>query len=255
MNGFKFVPSDNHMSKPVARHIDVSRPIIGTDETFGLDDALDKRDQTISGCIRQMLQSKSSHYFIVVSLEYFYSNANQCFAASATSSLARFFTAYICFINLGSPAQFIAIRSHHSTPQFVQPLPSRMIAPQTQKALQAQSISPILLICYMPHGTKPHCQRLTSSVQDRSRSHRGLPTAFSTMEQSSTRFPNFLRCTMRANKSVRPSEFSEIFNTGRLGTKPTLKLQQSSWVIFLHTQIYYILWLLESSAYPHNCFT
>ncbi len=250
MNRFKFVCTNNHMTKSTARQSSVSRPIISTDHAFRLDDVLDKRYQTIARCILQMSQSKSSHYFIIISLDYFYSNTNQCFPSSATSSFSGLRSAYICFIDLDDTAQSIPIRSHHSTAQFMQPLPCRMIASQTQKALQSKSISTIFLVCYMPHRTKPDWQRLTSSVQDSSRSLRSLCPTFCAMEQSPASLPYFLCLTLRTNKAIRPSQLPEILQAGGLGAKPFLKFHQCAWVIFLHMQEHYILWLLESSAYP-----
>ena len=181
-----------------------------------------------------MPQSKSSHYFMTIVLSYFYSNTNQCFPSSTPTSFPGFWTAHICFIYLYYSTQSIPIGPNHSTTQFMQPLPRRTIASQTQKALQSKSISAIFLICYMPHRTKPHWQRLASSVQNGSRSHRSLCAAFRAMEQTSAGFPYFPRLAMRANKATRPSQLSEVLQAGRLGAKPFFKFHQCSWVIFLH---------------------
>ena len=163
-------------------------------------------------------------------------------------------TFYICFIDSDDTTQSILNWSHHSTAQFMQPLPCRMIASHTQKALQSKSISAIFLVCYMPHRTKPDWQWLTSSVQDSSLSHRGMCSTFRTMEQSPASLPYFLCLTLKTKKVIRPSQLLEILQAGGQGAKLFLKFHQCTWVIFLHMQEHYILWLPESSAYPHYFF-
>ena len=86
MNRFKFACTNNHMTKSTARQSSVSRPIIRTDYTFRLDDVLDKRYQTIAGCILQVSQPNSSQCVIIIAFVYFYSNANQCFPGGAAPS-------------------------------------------------------------------------------------------------------------------------------------------------------------------------
>jgi len=55
---------------------------------------------------------------------------------------------------------------------------------------------------------------------------------------------------MRTNKALGPSQCSQVFDTSSLGAKAFLKFDQSPWIIFLHEEEHYILWSLESSAYP-----
>ena len=106
------------------------------------------------------------------------------------------------------------------------------------------------LVCDMPHRTKPNWQWFASSVHNSSRSHRSLCPTFRTMEQSPASLPNFPCLATRTNKAIRPSQLLEIFQADSLGAKLFLKFNHCTRVIFLHIQEHYILWPLESSAYP-----
>lgn len=55
---------------------------------------------------------------------------------------------------------------------------------------------------------------------------------------------------MRTTKTVGPSESHQVSNTSGFRAKSLFKFYQSFGVIFIHDLIRYILWPLESSAYP-----
>ncbi|EFK07622.1 conserved hypothetical protein [delta proteobacterium NaphS2] len=147
-------------------------------------------------------------------------------------------------------AQPIPIRSYHSTTQFMQPLPRRMITAKAHESFQAKSIGSIFLVCYMPHRSKPHRQRFPSSVQNCSRGHRTLCSTLNAMEQTPAGFPHFPGLATGTNKTIWPSQLFEVLETCLITAKPFLKFYQCSWVIFLHAKGHYMLCSLESSAYP-----
>ncbi|EFK07617.1 conserved hypothetical protein [delta proteobacterium NaphS2] len=91
----EFARVKNRMSEPRAGQVVISRPIVSLDNAFLLNDTFDKRYQAITGCILQMSQSKSSHYFMAFFLRYFYSNTNQSFSSSTATSFSGFCSAYI----------------------------------------------------------------------------------------------------------------------------------------------------------------
>ena len=89
MSRFEFVCAKNDMSKTGASQIRVSQPIISADCTCRLYVLLDKREQTIAGCILQVSQPNSAYYMTVIAFVYLYSYANQCFSGGAASSFSR----------------------------------------------------------------------------------------------------------------------------------------------------------------------
>jgi hypothetical protein len=60
---------------------------------------------------------------------------------------------------------------------------------------------------------------------------------------------------MRTNKAFGPPQFSQVLETIGLGAEPLFKLQQCPRKILLHAEEYYMVWLLESSAYPSTIIT
>jgi hypothetical protein len=87
-------------------------------------------------------------------------NADQCLASSSTPSFASLFASYIGFISFDGSAQQIPTRSHHCSPQFVQPLPNCVVAAQVQNPLQLKGMNAVLLTSSMPHCSNPKDQWL-----------------------------------------------------------------------------------------------
>ena len=132
----------------------------------------------------------------------------------------------------------------------MQPLPSSVITAKVKHSLQPKSIGSVFLTRNVPHRAKPKLQRFTSAMKNCSGSDRSLLSTFSAIAQAPICSPSGCFSTVRTNKAAWPSQCLQVFDTSGFRAKPVLKLKQISWVIFLHTEGYYILWLLESSAYP-----
>jgi len=112
----------------------------------------------------------------------------------------------------------------------------------------------VFLASDVPHSMKPKPQRFPSTMKNSSGGNRSLPSTLNAMEKPSIRSPSTFFSAMRANKALRPSHCSQVFDTSGLSAKPILKFKQVPWVIFLHEEAYYILCSLESSAYPSTIF-
>src|SRR5712692_7962885 len=72
--------------------------------------------------------------------------------------------------------QPIPVWPDHRPPQLVQPGPGRLVAPQSQNALQAERTGTILLAGDVPHGAKPRHQRFARVLKNRPGRGRGLTT-------------------------------------------------------------------------------
>jgi hypothetical protein len=104
----------------------------------------------------------------------------------------------------------------------------------------------------MPHGPKPQSKRLSATVKYGPGRHRSLHPALSTTVQASNRNPKGSRLAPRTNKAIGPAQIVKIPQTVGFRAESAFKFHQVAGVIFFHTSIYYILWLLESSAYPRK---
>jgi hypothetical protein len=102
----------------------------------------------------------------------------------------------------------------------------------------------------VPHRPKPKRQRFSGTMKNGAGGYCCLHPALSAMILNSRSFPRRAITTIRATKAFRPSKRYQVLSTSRFCTKPFLKFNQGSGVIFFHNQTYHMLWLLESSAYP-----
>src|ERR1035441_8155516 len=139
-------------------------------------------------------------------------------------------------VHLHPPAQSIPIRSDHSPSQFVQPSPSCLITPQSEDPLQAQRAGTVLLAGHIPHGTKPHHQRLPRVLENRARRGRGLVPATAALKQGGTDQDSLGSLALRTAKPLRPPEADQVRSTRLLRRKALLKLLDSSRIVF-HDQI------------------
>jgi len=247
MNNLQIMRWKHGMIKSFIAKSVISSPIIRPDGASWLSDLLNKLGQTISRCIFKVPKSNSTYSlwpFI------FYGNANQSFAFSTTSSFAGLFTADIGLVNFNKSRQTITSGTDHRSTKFMKPLPSSIIAPEIKYSLESKCIGSVLLSSNVPHRPKPKGQGLSGAVKDCSRSNRGLMSTAGTMELGPGSTPIISRSTMRTTKTVGPSESHQVSNTSGFRAKSLFKFYQSFGVIFIHDLIRYILWPLESSAYP-----
>src|SRR5512132_2174842 len=107
----------------------------------------------------------------------------QRLASPLTSSNALLLAAPVCLVHFHHPGEAIPPRSHHGTPQFMQPSPRGVVAPQAQHPLEPDSAGTVLLAGDCPHRPKPNRQRLACVLEDRPGRHRALIPAPRTLPQ------------------------------------------------------------------------
>src|SRR4051812_46944582 len=88
----------------------------------------------------------------------------------------------------------------------------------------------------MPHGTKPHPERLARVLKNRARRHRRLMATARTDPASPRGRPTPGGLTTRTNKALRPPQMHEILPASVLAAEPVLKLQHRPGII-LHSRI------------------
>ena len=137
-------------------------------------------------------------------------------------------------VHLHPPVQPIPVRSYHRTSQFMQPGPRRLITGQAQHALQPQGAGPVLLTGHIPHRAEPHDQRLPSVLENGARSSRGLTPAAAALKQGGTNQNRLGPLTLRAPKSVRPSQAYQVGPTAFFRREATLELLNSTRIV-LHS--------------------
>ena len=160
----------------------------------------------------------------------FHRNHDQCFAHKLSSANVLLLAAQVSLVDLDTSAQPLASQSHHRLPQLLQHQPGRLIAAQTEFALQTLGAQPCFLGARQPHCQKPTPQRYPRVVQDGSRRGRGLPLAGATEHRSSPGRPSLGRA-IRANEPHWPADTDQILATGLLAGKPFSELHQMLWKV------------------------
>jgi hypothetical protein len=125
-----------------------------------------------------------------------------------------------------------------------------MVTPQVQNPFKPKGIGAMLLTSDVPHSPKPKWKRFSAAMKYCTSGHGGLRPALGAMEKTPGRSPWVPSIAMRADKAIGPSHFPQVVDTSDFSAEPIFKFQQCSGVIFLHDPLHYILWALESSAYP-----
>ena len=143
-----------------------------------------------------------------------------------TPSFSRFLSANVGFINLNCPRKVISSGSHHGTAKFMQPCPSRPIAPESENPLQPQSVCPIFLTGDMPHSAKPNNKWLFCVLENRSSCYRVLVSALRAFVQAICHSPAFLMSTTCAAEAIWPAKRKQIAAARAFRAKPLLKLLQ-----------------------------
>ena len=237
------------MSETILSKCVISQPVVRTNGTVRFGNPLYKWRQAGAGSVLQVSQTNTPNAIFSF---IFHCNTNECFSFSATATFAWLLSTDISLVDFDQTTQLVSTGPHHRTTKFLQPLPSSMIATEVKSSLQPESICSVFLASDVPHSMKPKPQRFASTMKNSSGGNRSLPSTLNAMEKPSIRSPSALFSAMRTNKALRPSQCSQVFDTSGLSAKPILKFKQVLWVIFLHEEAYYILWSLESSAYPSS---
>ena len=205
----------------------ITFPAVGMDQTAWLRTLAHKTHQTRSRCVGDMTQTDSPHFAALQ----FHRNHDQCFAHKLSSANVLLLAAQVSLVDLDTSAQPLASQSHHRLPQLLQHQPGRLIAAQTEFALQTLGAQPCFLGARQPHCQKPTPQRYPRVVQDGSRRGRGLPLAGATEHRSSPGRPSLRGRAIRANEPHWPADTDQILATGLLAGKPFSELHQMLWKV------------------------
>ena len=187
---------------------EVAQPAIGVDEAAGCDRFLHKRNQALGRSVYNLAHANPTDSGPI----FLSSHNNQCFLQIEPTEQAFLQTADIAFIHLDSARQQIPSRSYHGAAQSVQHRPSGPVLFQPQLSLQPQGARPVLLGRYPPHGAKPHRQRGSRVLEDRSGGDRSLAPTPLTLPQTSHR-PRLLRSTAWTAKTGWPPESFQVRST------------------------------------------
>ena len=91
-------------------------------------------------------------------------------------------------------------------------------------------------------------------MKDRTRSYRTLVPTFLALIKPTFRRPCFTIPALGAAKPSRPTKRRDISQAVIVANKSLSKFNQCFWIV-LHSHIYYMLWQVESSAYPRILFS
>ena len=215
---------------PQSRQIGISQPIVCPHHASWFDHCLHKAPKTLCRSIHHMLEanpSDSPRSFILNT------DDDQCFPFCPSTTLTTFFTSTdIGFVDLNAPRELVSPRSHHSSSEFLQPLPRGLIAAWFNDSSKAKSVSTVLLGGNVPHRTKPQTQWLTGAMENRAGGYGSLNATFSATPQPTVRPPRSIRSTPGAEKPLRPTQSDQVFKTGFLRRKPLLEFCQRPRIVF-----------------------
>ena len=205
----------------------VTPPAVGMDQTAWLHTVAHKTHQTRARCVGDMAQTDPPHSAAFQ----FHRNHNQGFAHKLSPANVLLLAAQVSLVDLDTSAQPFPSQPNHRLPQLLQHQPGRLIAAQTEFALQTLSAQPCFLGAGQPHCQKPTPQRHPRVVQDGSRSGRGLASAGATEHRASPRRPTLRGRAVRTNESRGPADADQILATGLLAGKPFSELHQMLWKV------------------------
>lgn len=141
-------------------------------------------------------------------------------------TLPSLLSSNVGFINLYSASQPVSPRPDHCATKFVQPRPSRVIAPKSKGALESECISTVLLTCDMPHGTKPEPQGFLSILENRSRCDRHVGATLGTLIKARRQAPSMIASTVGTAEPLGPSQINKILAARLFRREPLFKVRK-----------------------------
>jgi len=209
----------------------ISRPIVSTNCAARLNDSPHKGCQAGTRCVFHVNKTNASYPLFALIFD---CDANQRLTCRTTPAFARLLAANIGFINFDDSTQLVPPGPHHCSPQFMQPLPSCVVTTEVQNPLQPKGICSVLLTSNVPHSSKPKNQWFTSTMKNRTGSHRTLNSALLAMIQISVRLPSVSTPTVGTNKSVGPPQLMQVIDAPAFGAESLFKFHQCLWVVVVH---------------------
>ena len=242
--------SDDLVDIAQSLQLPVPTPAVRTDNSAWINTILYCTPQTLCRSIGYSAKADSSDPMAILLGRDNY----QRLPGRAPTPFSWLFSTKVSFINLHNAREMIPPRPHHRVAQFVQPRPCGSVTAQAQGTLQAQRADPVFLIRYVPHRPKPQPQGLPGILKHSACHYRGLQITVPAVVQSAFSLPSLIMLTTGAPKPVGPSKLEKILSASIFRVKSLFEFHQRSRVVF-HTRLYYMLGLLESSAYPEKFFT
>lgn len=229
--------SDHSMDISQGSQLTIASPVIRAHHAAWLHGFLDRLGETLCRSIGQATQPNSPETpFIFLSCDH-----HQSLSHRAATTLPRFFTTKVGFINLNDTGQTVTARPHHGYPKFLQPYPGSFIPWQAQNSLKPQRTDTIFLASNIPNGPKPQSQWFPGILEDGSRGDRDLIIALATAIQTSLGCPGFVTATSRTGKPLRPPHLKQISTAVLFRSKPLFEFKDGSGIIFnFHQPLYYI---------------
>jgi hypothetical protein len=150
-------------------------------------------------------------------------NDHQRLVSDVPTPSALFDPADKRLVDLDFACERLTARPHHRTPQFVQPGPRRLVAADSQHAVQADGTRPVLLPDDPPHRLEPEPERLPSVLKDGAGGdgHRGFACA--TPKELVRREPCVGAPAVRASKALGPPQLHQVVSTGLLREELAVK--------------------------------
>ena len=134
--------------------------------------------------------------------------------------------------------------------------PRGLVGADLQGALQAQRRDAVLAAGEQPASLKPHRQRRSCPIEDRSRCRRGAGPAPDTLESAVTQPPSSSTATGGADEPVRPAKPLQVVQAVRIRAEPRLHLTERPRVVNTSTGLRHpislapVTWRARTSVIP-----
>lgn len=158
-------------------------------------------------------------------------NAHHRLVSEVPTPSALFAPADKRLVGLDLTGERLAVRPHHRTPQFVPPSPRRLLAADSQHAVQANGTRSVLLPDAPPHCWEPEFERFPSVLKDGAGGdgHRGFACA--TPKELVRREPCLGAPAVRTLKALGPPQLHQLVPTGLLRGELAVEFGGRSWVL------------------------
>jgi len=178
---------------------------------------------------------------------------NQCLRLGLAATHTLFWSSHVSLVDLAGSGQSIPARPHHGPSQFVHPTLSGLVASEPQHTLQTQGADTVLLAGHPPQGAEPNPQGSARVLKDRPRCQRSLVSTACALPECRAQPPCFRFSAARTTEPFRPSHPEKIVSAGFLRSEALSEVCLRPRVVLhgFHGPEHYLLWLPESSGYPH----
>lgn len=164
-------------------------------------------------------------------LDLLHGHSNENLAGSASPAFSGASAANHRFIHLHITGKSRAFSVPNGTTKSVQHRPSGFVGPKPHKAVKRFGRNPVFRCCHVPSGGEPYGEGRFRAMEDRARRCRNPATARFTPPPPITHAPPRAVRTVRAGKSVRPTQPVQIIEASRIIREPAEKIGVVFWVV------------------------